>query len=159
GDTCSNGVCVGGAASPFAACETCDDARGCVLEPRASCRIPADRTKSSLLVRDRTPDTGDVLAWKWLKGDSTVDEFGAGGVPSDEALCIWGGDDRLLYRGVASAAATCGTASCWKPLGVKGYRYKNSAGTPSGITSLLLSAGVGGRAKIVLKGKGALLSP
>jgi hypothetical protein len=158
GDACAGGVCVGGGASPCAPCESCDDARGCVLEPRTSCRTSIDPTKNQLAIHDRTPSTSDVLAWKWLKGDSALADFG---VPSasGEALCIWDAGQQLIWRGLAPAGGDCGGSPCWKPLGTKGYRYKDRDGTPSGISSLVLSSGFGGRAKIVLKGKGLLLAP
>jgi hypothetical protein len=49
---------------------------------------------------------------------------------------------------------TCGGAPCWKALGASGFRYRNKAGTPAGITSLFVKAGASGRAKIQAKGRG-----
>jgi len=38
-----------------------------------------------------------------------------------------------------------------------GYKYKNKAATPNGLTDAKLKAGTGGKAQVGLKGKGSLL--
>jgi hypothetical protein len=110
-------------------------------------------------VKDRSADASDLLVWKWLQGDAAVADFGDPLGTGDQALCIWDGGQNLLWRGEAPAGGMCGSAPCWKALGGKGYRYKNGAGTPDGLSGVLLGAGVGGKAKLQVKGKGALLAP
>src|SRR5262249_53841656 len=62
----------------------------------------------------------------------------------------------LLAIMSAPAGGDCGGKPCWtdKPTG---YVYKNKAMTPHGIAQLQLSAGVDGKAKIQVKGKGSHL--
>jgi cysteine-rich repeat protein len=158
GDTCSAGTCVGGAASPCDACETCDTELGCHAAPRASCRRSESPTKSTLLVRDGSPDTSDLLVWKWLKGDAPLAAFGDPLV-SDATLCVFDASQALMLRATMPAGGSCGTAACWKALGPNGFRYKDSQRTPDGIDKLLLRAGAGTRGKVVLKAKGDRLRP
>jgi hypothetical protein len=56
-------------------------------------------------------------------------------------------------RIASSAGGTCGSSSCWKALS-SGFRYRNNAGR---LRSIVSTAGVGGKAKITLKGGGAAL--
>lgn len=56
---------------------------------------------------------------------------------------------------------TCAGKPCWKLLGnvasPTGYKYKNKAATPDGLTDAKLKAGTDGKAQLGLKGKGSLL--
>ena len=54
---------------------------------------------------------------------------------------------------------TCGTKPCWKTTGTTGFKYKNKAATPDGITDVKLKAGGAGKAQVQVKGKGVLLGP
>jgi hypothetical protein len=40
----------------------------CTGLPRDDCRSPIAAQKSTLVVKNKTPDTGDSLVWKWTKG-------------------------------------------------------------------------------------------
>ena len=55
-------------------------------------------------------------------------------------------------------AAMCGARPCWKARGQKGFDYADRSHASDGIETIRLRAGVGGRAKAVLHGKGAGLS-
>jgi hypothetical protein len=46
----------------------------------------------------------------------------------------------------------------WKPIGTKGYKYKDPGGAADGVTNVLLKGGGAGKAKTMVKGKGANLS-
>jgi hypothetical protein len=50
----------------------------------------------------------------------------------------------------------CGGSFCWRPTGLRGFKYNDAAGTSDGITRIRLRAG-NGDAKILVKGKGAAL--
>ncbi len=54
------------------------------------------------------------------------------------------------------AGGTCAGKACWKSTS-KGPRYKDRSRTNDGLQTLLLKAGPTGRAKVVVKGKGANL--
>jgi hypothetical protein len=57
---------------------------------------------------------------------------------------------------------TCGTKPCWQLIGnslsPKGYKYQNNDGTPDGIISMKLQAGLAGKAKLQMKGQGVNLA-
>src|SRR5262249_29080977 len=61
-----------------------------------------------------------------------------------------------LLRATAPAGGTCAGAPCWKPTS-SGFKYADPELTPDGVYVVQLEAGGDGRAKIVVKGKGANL--
>jgi hypothetical protein len=60
----------------------------------------------------------------------------------------------LLFRGSAAAASCPG---CWSA-DPHGFSYRSASGATDGLTRIQLRAQVDGRARIVVKGKGALLT-
>jgi hypothetical protein len=52
---------------------------------------------------------------------------------------------------------TCGNAPCWRANGVKGFTYRNKAGTPNGLSDLKLKTGAAGKASFQVKGRGVNL--
>jgi hypothetical protein len=64
-----------------------------------------------------------------------------------------------IPAGGTPAGAMCGTKPCWKAGGTTGFKYKDKDGTPDGITGVKLKAGITGKAKVQVKGKGVLLQP
>jgi hypothetical protein len=124
--------------------------RLCPAAPAPGCR---DAGKSLLLLKNETDNTKDKLLWKWLKGAATTqDDFG---VPTDTTgytLCLYAGS-------VAARAIVPPSASRWRPIGSRGWKYDDTVGAADGITKLLLKGGVAGKAKIVMKGKRASLPP
>ena len=75
-------------------------------------------------------------------------------------LCVYDGSASAqpLMEMDVPPGGTCGTKPCWKAAGKTGFKYKNKAGTPDGVTSLKLKAGTPGKPKVQAGGKGALLS-
>jgi hypothetical protein len=53
----------------------------------------------------------------------------------------------------------CGTRACWKASGTSGFKFKNKAATPNGITRVKMKAGAAGKAELQVMGKGARLDP
>ena len=47
--------------------------------------------------------------------------------------------------------------ACWKALSGTGFKYKDKELTPDGLDTILLKSGDDGKAKIIVKGKGANL--
>ncbi len=107
-----------------------------------------------------TPDTKDRLQWKWGKGSATAkSEFGNPRVDTDYRLCLYDGEDTLLSHASAPAGGSCNAKSpkpCWKE-NANGFRYVDRDLTPDGVQQLTLRAGPAGKAKIMLKGRGANL--
>ena len=131
----------------------------CPAAPIGGCR---SALKSSLAMRDDSPDTKDSLVFKWSKGDTT--SFAELGTPTAGAtyrLCVY--DATGLVRGtVAPAAGTCAGKPCWKQLGSitapKGFSYADKELTPNGTQSVKLLSGVTPKPKATWKAKGAALA-
>jgi uncharacterized delta-60 repeat protein len=159
GDACTENVCdaTGSCTHPAvtcALCETCDSAIGCYEVPRAGCLGSAPAGRSSLLLKDKTPHTRDLIRWKWRSGTVAVGDFGDPFV-DDYALCIYHGAGQDLWlRSVAPAGGTCGSAYCWKPLSPSGAKYTDKALSPNGIASLVLRSNVPGQIRLKLKSVG-----
>jgi hypothetical protein len=115
---------------------------------------------SVLVVKNKSPDGGDVLSWKWTKGEeTTTDAFGDPLTDTSYALCIYddggsGGRPRALVAAVAPAGDTCAGKPCWKQVTNKGFKYKDAERSPDGIDTITLKSGVAGRAGVVVKAKG-----
>ena len=125
--------------------------------PQTGCRTPTATAKSSLLLKDRIPDKGDLLQWKWTSGAATVkSEFGSPLATTNYTVCIYddvGGTPQLKLRAGIAAAGTCRGRPCWKET-THGFRYADKEATPNGITKLSLKEGSAGRAAIGLQGRG-----
>ncbi|HEV7735161.1 MAG TPA: hypothetical protein VGR62_23525 [Candidatus Binatia bacterium] len=140
--------------------DACDLAsHGCSSLPLAGCKAPVEDLKAVLVVKNATPDKGDLIDWKWNKGEGTVTaDFGDPRTTSNVRLCLYDGPARTLIAGaIAPAGGTCAGKACWKATGTKGFQYANKVGTPSGLQVLKLKAGTAGKAAVAAKGKGMLV--
>jgi cysteine-rich repeat protein len=146
-DGCSAGVCVGSS------------------QPDPICQAPSQPGKSSLVLRDRQPDTGDRLKWKWTQGSAaTMQDFGD---PVDGAtsykLCVYdeggtGGAPRLILGGWIPSGGSCSGRHCWRRAGTSSFRYKDKTRSSDGMQTLILKSKTDGAAKIGAAGKGAGLA-
>ncbi len=126
----------------------------CPPTPDAGCRTPIAPAAARLDVKDRMPDTKDQLVWRWSKGAATsLTDFGDPTVSTHYDLCVYNGASILLTSALAPAAGTCDGRPCWKARAT-GFRYASKDRLPSGIQTLVLRAGIDGRARITLKAKG-----
>lgn len=158
-DVCTGGACTSGAAVVCPLCQTCDTVGGCLVGPRPGCKVPTKPLKASILLQDRTPDDLDQVKWKWSSGQATTfAELGDPLATDDYALCVYDSSSSLILKMTAPAGGMCGTKPCWKQLGPailpKGYKYKDLDGLPDDLDSMTLKAGLDGKAKVSLKGKG-----
>jgi len=132
----------------------------CGAAPAGDCRGTNVPGAAQLQVRNVTPDTKDRLQWKWAKGDDTPkSSFGTPTVDTDYRLCIYDGQNTLVSHASAPAGGTCNAKSpkpCWRESG-SGFRYVDRDLTPSGVQQLVLRAGIAGKGKITLKGRGPTL--
>lgn len=148
------------------ACEACNGAGQCAVGPVNGCKLPIESVRSKLAMKNRTPDDGDVLEWKWLKGEETVTaDYGDPVLTTDYRLCLFdlSGETPALFTQVAApAAGNCTSKPCWKGLGkvpgIKGYRYNDKEATPDGLKGMTLTPGTDGNAKVVLKAQGENLA-
>jgi hypothetical protein len=132
----------------------------CGATPVAGCHGATAPGASQLQVRNVTPDTKDRLQWKWAKGAATPKSaFGNPRVDTDYRLCLYDGQDTLLSHASAPAGGSCNAKSprpCWRE-NASGFRYVDRDLTPDGVQQLVLKAGTAGKAKLMLKGRGANL--
>ena len=132
----------------------------CAATPLAGCRAPAVPGKARLVVKDKSPDTRDLLVWKWIKGSATtLADLGDPLADTSYDLCVYDGGGALVMRATAPAGGVCGAkrpVPCWQST-KKGYRYRDRDLTPDGLQKLDLRIGEDGKAKLQVKGKGELL--
>jgi len=128
--------------------------------PATGCKLPTIPLKSQLQFRDKTPDKGDLAAWKWLKGDATaLAAFGSPLTTTSYALCVYGDTpESLLFETNAPAGGTCHGRPCWRAVSTKGFKYADRDATPDGNMMTLLKAGDAGKASATVKGKGGNLA-
>ncbi len=135
----------------------CGTSSLCGSAPANGCKAPVEPGRSSFFVKDKSPDTGDRLTWKWIKGAATAKaEFGDPLHTTDYELCVYDGADRLVSRACAARDHLCDGKPCWRELG-NGFKYRkrDSAGGLENSLQLLLRAGADGKGQIIVKGKGA----
>ncbi len=137
--------------------DACDRvSHDCPLTPLLGCKAPVVADAAALAIKDKTPDKGDALQWKWGGGAATTfADFGTPTATSDVRLCIYDGASPALVTGaIAPAGGTCSGKPCWKASGTKGYAYKDKLGTPTGIQAIKMKIGVAGKAAIQVQAKG-----
>jgi uncharacterized delta-60 repeat protein len=135
----------------------------CPPAPRPTCKRPTRAGKSVLQLRDRSPNGGDALKWRWSAGDATgLDDFGDPLGATAYSFCVYdesGPTPALVYEATAPAGGTCGAKPCWKLAGTKGFKRKDPDALSEGLVSHLLKAGEAGKAQAVVKGKGERVGP
>jgi acyl-homoserine lactone acylase PvdQ len=136
-------------------------AGACGAAPATGCRTPSIPGRALLVLKDKAPDTRDGLLWKWLKGATTAkSDFGDPLTTTDYRLCLYDGTAALVAHAEAPAGGTCDARRarpCWRE-SATGFKYVDRDLTPSGLQKVLLKAGPEGKARILVKGKGALLA-
>jgi hypothetical protein len=109
--------------------------------------------RGAIAVADQGDDRKDKLEWKWSKGSAEFADFGDPRTDDSYGLCIYdttaGVPSLVVEIGVPASAVN------WvRRGGEKGYRYRDPTGSVAGITSILLTAGAPGRAKMRVKAVG-----
>jgi cysteine-rich repeat protein/parallel beta-helix repeat protein len=174
GETCDDGnvangdCCAAGCVldPPGTACDdanlctapdTCDGAGACTGAevPAPSCFEPGPQ-RASLLVKANANPARGLLLWKWGKGDD-VDAVDLGNptATTDYALCVY--DYVAGVPGLASSIPVPAGAA-WQASG-DGFKFTAGSGGPGGVRKIRLKPGFDGRAKVLLKAKGAALQP
>ena len=127
---------------------------GCESGPLTGCRMPGGGTLRIRATRG--------LVWRWTRGADTPP--GALGDPTSTtnyALCVYdesGPTPALALRALVPAAGDCsaGPPMCWSP-STGGFRYRDPHRTPEGLFDMTLKSGLGGAARITVRGTGANL--
>jgi endo-1,4-beta-D-glucanase Y len=130
----------------------------CAATPRGDCRTPIASGAAALSLRDRTPDTKDALQWKWGKGAATtLADFGDPTGLTRYDLCLYDGTSTVIASAAAPSGGTCAGHPCWTAKST-GFRYRQKALLPNGLSAIDLRAGADGKARITIKGKGTPLA-
>jgi hypothetical protein len=139
GDQCLAGSCVSG---NF----------GCPAAPAPDCTQPYMERKSKLQLKNKSLDSKDKLVWKWSKGGATTTaDMGAPSATTEYALCMWdeeGGVPALVMENHVLPG------NGWK-VSASGIQYKDRVGSPDGVGKVKMKAGPDGKAKVLVKAKGA----
>jgi hypothetical protein len=110
-----------------------------------------------VVLKDRLPDTHDLLTWKWTRGAATLKaDFGDPLASTNYVLCVYdqaGGAPTLRMAADIPAGDTCAGRPCWKET-TRGFKYADKDRTPDGVVSLTLKEGLEGAAQIGLKAIG-----
>jgi cysteine-rich repeat protein len=152
-EECQSGAC---AASSTPCSSFCDEnvdmcVTGCPPAPQP-CRTS---TKSFILVRrGANPDVHKLL-WKWIKGAATAQgELGDPTASTDYAFCLYAGTPPMLLAG--GELEVPADATRWIAVRT-GFQFVDSTASVAGVHRIKLRAGVTGKTKMFVKGKGAAL--
>lgn len=159
-DVCSAGTCAGTTVVVCDPCLACTAEGGCAVPSVDACE-PAVPKKSQLVIKNRTPDGKDSLAWKW-KGvrPITKTSFGAPTVADALTFCVYdqtGGTPTVRLAAQLPVGGDCGGKPCWKEKRA-GFTFADKAAAHDGLVRALLTAGGAGHAAIGVAGKGAALA-
>ncbi|MCC6766760.1 MAG: beta-propeller fold lactonase family protein [Deltaproteobacteria bacterium] len=139
---------------------------GCPAAARSGCTPIAVSGKGSLQVSDAANNAKDRISWSWNKGgDTPVARFGNPVTGfTNYAFCVYdanGGRPQPVMGAVVRPDRICDPTKgkrCWSRTGANGFKMRDKAGTDGGITQITLKAGTTGKAKIQVKGGGAVLA-
>jgi hypothetical protein len=178
-DTCTGGACAGNSMTcgdhiVQAGCgEECDVGPGgggdctanckfiCGPTPRNGCLVPTLSAKARLQIKNTTPDTKDIMIWKWMKGQAvTLPQLGTPTASTGYTLCMWdqSANPQPIFRSQIAPGGTCSGKPCWTAL-KNGDKFKDKLAAQHGTQQILLKSGTVGKPKVILKGKGTALQP
>ncbi len=121
----------------------------CPGAPRDGCR---SSIKSLLVIKNKSKDKKDTITWKWVKGAATTrGELADPTSTASYALCVYASDALVMSIEVGPSA------TLWKAIKQKGFKYEDKTNAVNGVGAAVLKAGKTGKAKAVMKGKGASL--
>jgi hypothetical protein len=124
-------------------------APACPATARSGCE---NAGKAKLVLKKNVDPSRDRFVWKWKQGLLDAGDVGNPTDQTDLAVCVYDAGGTLLGTALAPNAADPDGA--WRPKGIGGFSYKDSA-APGGILKMRVSPGDPSTAKIAIKGKGA----
>jgi hypothetical protein len=116
---------------------------GCKDAAPGGCHVG---TKSQLKIKNNADDNKDKFGWKWQQGSTTLSELGDPTAGTQYFVCIYA--PGLVFDAIIPNGPP------WVTAGSTGYKYKDVAGAAGGVTKMKVKEGMGGKAKILIKGKG-----
>jgi hypothetical protein len=119
----------------------------CETAPATGCQDAASRRAHVELGKDK-------IAWRWISSAAVAtNDFGSPTTTTDYVLCVYDLTGiRLTAR--VPPGRMCGNRPCWRRLSSTGFTYGDRAGTPEGMTKLVLRSGGAGKGRITVKGGG-----
>jgi cysteine-rich repeat protein len=163
GDCCSSGCLfesLGASCDDNEICsltDECDGAGICVgtSTPEPSCLVPSLGTRGAQIKLSSRGGNKDKLTWKWGKGpEALLAALGTPDIADEMAFCIFvdeGAGSEIFLSAEVPAGAS------WQLKGSSTYKYKDSDLQPDGIRQVQMKAGVAGKAKAKVQGKGSNL--
>jgi hypothetical protein len=126
--------------------------------PASACHATTQPQRALLRIKDRTPDTGDQLAWSWLEGAATTRAQLGDPVAGETSytLCLYddtAGTSSLVTSGTVPAGGTCAGRPCWSA-NASGLRYADKNLARKGVKLIRLKAGAAGSASVTWLAKG-----
>jgi len=102
------------------------------------------------------PDSKDQLIWKAVKGTPTTKaQFGNPLSADSYAFCIYDSNG-LVMNTIVAPGGTCSFKPCWQEKSFS-FTFKDKTFAQGGIQTIFLKEGLNGKAKFIVKGKGANL--
>lgn len=126
---------------------------GCAPTLLVGCRTG---TRGSFQLKDKSPNRGDKVNWRWIRGaETTLAEFEPSDAFDHYAVCAYDGLGNLIVDLLVPAGQLCGkpgkTAPCFSTKDPK-VLYKSTQQAPEGIKKMKLKADDDGRASFTING-------
>jgi hypothetical protein len=129
----------------------------CTPVPRGACLRSQVPAQTRIWLNNRGANLRDNIVWKWKRGAGTTkSDLGDPIHFQGFAMCIYGANGSVLFHGTVPSGGSCGDGSCWRDSG-SGFKYRNGAATPDGMTKVVLVPGDSGHSSAVVKGRGVKL--
>ena len=158
--TCSANLPTGSPCDTGTPCSSCDLSGSCVVAPATTCKVPLGSKKAFLPPRERRHAGQERRDLQWQRGDTTtIEELGDPVTGTTEyQLCVFDSSNNVLMAASVPPGGLvpqCGTNPAGRRWRTATLKYGNKSAFLGGIAQLTLTPGLGGKAKIALKAKGA----
>lgn len=151
--TCQGGICGSGTVG-CDPCLACQPGRGCVPPEHVLCEADVPH-KSSVKLTKAAHASRDGFRWSWTSGAPVaLLDFGNPLAVTDLTMCVYD-QSGLKLSATAPHAVTCDGDPCWTAT-ESTISYRDQRAT-DGLVKVVAKAGLPGRARIEVKGKGANL--
>ncbi len=126
-----------------------DACEGCAATPASGCLVGE---KSVFLVKDKAGTAKDLVKWKLVKVDS-FDQAALGDPTAETSytLCLY---DETSGTPALAGSLAIGAGSSWDDKDPKGFKYKDKAGSSSGVTKMVIKTSDKSKGKVLLVAKG-----
>jgi hypothetical protein len=125
----------------------------CAAVPLSGC---VAATKAGFQISTKSEPAKDKLKWKLVGGSLAVGyaDLGDPSMTTTWTLCVYDSTGGVPYL---AAVLPIDPSPSWTGKDPKGWKYKDKAGSQSGVTGVAVSAGSAGKTKAQMKGAGSSL--